>query len=167
MKLIQYRRKRKGKTDYRKRLNLIISKQPRLVIRKSLRHILVQFVEYAHDGDRIIVSAHTKELRKYGWDEYTCNTPSAYLVGLLAGIKAEQKGITKAILDIGLYPKKGSRIFSALKGVLDAGIEIPHKEGIFPPEERIAGEHIKEGIKARFENTKTSILKIAHKERME
>ena len=33
-KRVEYRRKRKGKTNYKKRLNLLLSKKPRLVIRK-------------------------------------------------------------------------------------------------------------------------------------
>ncbi len=161
MKPIQYRRKREGKTNYRKRLKLISSKQPRLIIRKSLRHILVQFAEYRQDGDRIIASAHTRELKKYGWNAYTRNTPAAYLVGLLASLKAKQAGITSAIVDIGLYPPiKGSIIFSALKGVVDGKMEIPYKEDIFPSQERIAGRHINENLKIDFENTKKNILKL-------
>ena len=41
-----YRRKREGKTDYRKRLRLLLSGKPRLVIRRSLRDISAQVIEY-------------------------------------------------------------------------------------------------------------------------
>ena len=48
-----------------------------------------------------------------------------------------------AILDIGLRsPIKGSKIFAALKGAVDAGLEVPHGDFIFPEDERIRGEHV-------------------------
>ena len=37
---------------------------------------------------------------------------------------------------------KGSKVFAALKGAVDAGLEVPHGEFIFPDDERIRGEHI-------------------------
>ena len=59
--------------------------------------------------------------------------------------KALAKGIDSAILDIGLKsPIKGSKIFAALKGAVDAGLEIPHGDFVFPADERIRGEHIAE-----------------------
>jgi len=33
-------------------------------------------------------------------------------------------------------------VFAALKGVVDAGMRIPHSEEILPDESRIRGEHI-------------------------
>jgi hypothetical protein len=52
-------------------------------------------------------------------------------------------GVKEAILDIGLQsPTKGSKIFATLKGVLDAGVLVPHGEGVLPSEKRIQGQHI-------------------------
>ena len=52
-------------------------------------------------------------------------------------------GVEKTFLDIGLHiPSKGTRIFAALKGVVDAGVEVPHSEDILPDEGRISGKHI-------------------------
>ena len=52
-------------------------------------------------------------------------------------------GVKKAFLDIGLHiPSKGTRVFAALKGVIDAGIEVPHGEDVFSDENRITGKHI-------------------------
>jgi len=39
-------------------------------------------------------------------------------------------------------PVKGSRVFAALKGAVDAGLKVPHSESILPDESRIKGEHI-------------------------
>jgi large subunit ribosomal protein L18 len=51
--------------------------------------------------------------------------------------------LQSAILDIGLRrASKGSKIFAALKGALDAGVDIPHGVEILPQESRIRGEHI-------------------------
>jgi len=86
------------------------------------------------------------------------NTSAAYLTGYLAGKLALQKGIKEAILDIGLQrPVKGSRVFAALKGLLDAGLEIPHGEDIFPSEERIKGLHISEEVGKMFEEVKAKM----------
>lgn len=160
MRIMQYKRKEERKTDYRKRLKLVSSKLPRMIIRKSLRQMLIQFANYFPEGDRIIVSASTTELKDFGWSLYCRNTPAAYLVGLLAGLKAKQQGITKAIIDIGIYPSvKSAIIYSAVKGAIDAGINLPHKQEIFPSEERISGTHINENTKLIFENTKKAILK--------
>jgi large subunit ribosomal protein L18 len=141
--VVPFRRKREGKTNYRDRLRLLIAKKPRMAVRKTNKHIIIQIISYSPQGDQIILSAHSSELKKYGWDLPTGNLPSAYLTGLLMGKKALDKGIKDTILDIGLHPStKGSRIYAALKGVLDAGVKVPHSKEILPSEERISGKHI-------------------------
>jgi len=117
---------------------------PRLVVRLSLKHAIVQVIEAESIGDKVLVSAHSNELAKaYGWLSNRGNIPSAYLTGLLCGFKAMANGVDKAFLDIGLHiPSKGTRIFAALKGAVDAGVEVPHSEDILPDEGRISGKHI-------------------------
>ena len=44
---IKFRRKREGKTDYRKRLKLLLGGKPRLVVRKSLKNITAQIAVYS------------------------------------------------------------------------------------------------------------------------
>lgn len=141
---VPFRRRREGKTDYRQRKKLIISKLPRLVVRKTGRNIITQLVRATVIGDIVMVSAHSRELRKkYGWLGSLNNLPAAYLTGLLCGLRAAAKGVEKAILDIGLHtPSKGARVFAAMKGFVDAGVEVPHDESILPDESRIRGEHI-------------------------
>jgi large subunit ribosomal protein L18 len=146
---VKPRRHRERKTDYRLRLKLLRSKKPRIVVRKSLKAIRVQFVEYNAQGDRILASAISNELSKeYGWKYSASNTPAAYLTGFLAGKRAKEKGIEHGVLDIGLYhPTVGSTLFASLKGVIDAGIECPHDEQMLPKDERIYGLHLNKDIK--------------------
>lgn len=140
---VQFRRKRSGKTDYKYRLRLLRSGRPRLVTRISLKHVIAQFVRATPDGDLVLASAHSKELEKLGWKGYTADTPAAYLVGLLCGYRALEAGMKECALDLGMYnPTPQAKVFAVLKGALDAGLQIPHDEGILPSEERIRGGHI-------------------------
>ena len=140
---VPYRRRREGKTNYRKRLKLLLSRKPRLVVRITNRRVIAQIIEYHPDGDRVLVGVDSSMLTKYGWKGDLNNTPAAYLTGLLVGKKALEKGIKEAILDIGLHtPTRGGRVFAVLKGAVDAGLEVPHSEEVLPDESRIRGEHI-------------------------
>lgn len=151
------KRRREKKTDYKKRLALVKSGKIRLVIRRSLNNIRVQFVEFNPSGDKTLISAISTELKKLGWNR-TGNVPGSYLTGLLAGKKAKEKKIDEAVLDIGLQSStKGSRIYAALKGVLDAGVNVVHSEKILPDENRIKGSHISEELVNQFEQTKAKI----------
>ena len=154
---VPFRRRREQKTDYRHRKNLIMSGLPRAVVRCSTRNIIIQFAEFKPEGDVILATANSKELADLGWKKATGSTPAAYLAGYMAGMRAK-KVAPKAVLDIGLRtPSKGAKIFAALKGMLDAGIEIPHDEAILPPQERINGSHIGEDVPKMFEKVMTKI----------
>jgi large subunit ribosomal protein L18 len=132
---------------------------PRAVVRTSLRNTTVQFVGFELIGDKVIATATSKELKKFGWEGATSNLPAAYLTGFLAAKRALNNKIENAVLDIGIrVPAKGSKVFASLKGMLDAGINISHGEEILPPEERIQGSHINETIPKQFEGVKAKIL---------
>lgn len=140
---VPFRRRREGRTDYRRRLRLLRSGLARAVVRKSLNQTQIQIVGYGDGGDRVVASAVSNELREFGWSGGTGNVPAAYLTGLLAGRRAAKAGVTKAVLDLGLQqPAKGGRLFAAAKGLVDAGVEVPHGEGVFPADPRIRGEHL-------------------------
>ncbi len=143
---VPWRRRREGKTNYYKRLKLIRSGKPRLVVRRTNKYIIVQVAEARIEGDRMIAVAHSRELvKRYGWLGGTANTSAAYLTGFLAALRARRAGVEEAVLDIGLAtPTPGSRVFAALKGALDAGLRVPHSPEILPGEERIRGVHIAE-----------------------
>lgn len=160
-RVVGFRRKRKGLTNYKKRLKLLLSHKPRLVVRKSSRNICAQIIEYGKEGDKVLISVNSGHLDKLGWKCSKGNVPSSYLVGLLIGKKAKEKGIKDVVLDMGLQKSiRGSRIYALLKGVLDAGIIAPHSKDMLPSEERIKGAHIAkyaselknkgEGYKKRF-----------------
>jgi len=122
---------------------MIKSRKPRLVVRKTNYRIIAHITTATPIGDITHVWASSDKLRGFGWKASLKCTPAAYLTGLLVGLKALLKGIKEAIIDIGLHrPTKGARVFAVLKGALDAGMEIPHGEEIFPDESRIRGEHI-------------------------
>jgi len=140
---VKYRRRREAKTNYRRRLNLLKAGKPRLVVRKTNAHTIIQVVEYTSDGDRIIASAHSKQLKKFGWAHATGSIPAAYLTGLLCGKNATDKKIPQLLVDLGMDSLvKGGRLYAAVKGAMDAGVEIPTDETIFPSEERLMGQHI-------------------------
>ena len=140
---VKLRRRREGKTNYYRRKRLLLSKRPRLVVRKTNANTIVQVVKASVVGDSTVASAVSSELRSHGWDANTGNVPAAYLTGLLAGLRAKSRGVKDAILDLGLNPPvKGSRVYAALKGAIDAGLEIPHNPEVFPDETRILGEHV-------------------------
>ncbi len=156
---VKFRRRREGRTDYRVRLALLKSEGARVVVRTTLRNVIVQVVAYDPAGDKVLASAEARELAKLGWSGYTRNTPSAYLTGLLAGKRAKAAGVGGAILDIGRQmPQKGGRVFAALKGAIDGGLEIPAGEDIAPAEDRLRGAHISEEVASSFDAVKTKIL---------
>ncbi len=137
---VPFRRRREGRTRYKKRIAYLKSGLPRLVVRKTNRGIIVQLIEFGEAGDKTIVSVTRKQLKAYGW-EGKRNTPSAYLEGMIAAKLAKKKGVKKVILDIGLHtPTKGSLVFAAAIGAKDAGLDIDIKAEV--PEERIKGGHI-------------------------
>lgn len=154
-----FKRRRLGKTDYKKRFRLLLSGKPRLVVRKSLNYIIVQIIEFDKKGDKTLAGITSKQLKKFDWKFACDNLPAAYLTGLLIGKLAQKKKISEAVLDSGLYQStKGSRIYAVLKGVADAGLKIPVNEEILPGEDRIKGKHISEAVEKEFENIKQKIL---------
>ncbi|MBW3012178.1 50S ribosomal protein L18 [Candidatus Woesearchaeota archaeon] len=144
---VSFRRKLQGKTNYRKRLALLKSGQHRLVVRTSIHNTYVQLVEYQPEGDKIVVSADTKQLAKLGWKFSGSSVPAAYLAGLMCAKKS--KGVKQAVLDAGPASlTKGCRIYAALKGAIDGGLEISASEEVFPSEDRITGKHIEDYAKS-------------------
>lgn len=153
---VPFRRRREGKTNYHLRRRLVRSNETRAAVRLTNNHCLIQFINARINGDFTLSSAHTRELSKdFSWVEATSNIPSAYLIGFLGGLKGQKAGIKRAILDAGLNSSVyGSRLFAALKGIVDSGLEVPHSEKIFPTEDRLKGNHIAEYAKVLKQNDK-------------
>lgn len=145
--IVRHRRRREEKTEFKTRLGLVKSEKTRAVVRKSLSNIMVQFINYKPDGDVTLAGAVSQELKGFP----SGNIPAAYLTGLLAGKRALEKGVKEAVLDLGMQKcTKGSRLYAALKGMLDAGVKIPHSTEILPSPERISGHHIASYKEGKF-----------------
>jgi len=141
--VVQYRRKRAGRTNYKKRLDMLKSRKARLVVRKSNMRMLAQIIEYAEAGDKIAISADSNDLKEFGWKYSGKNLPAAYLTGYLCAKRSIAKGNKEAVMDIGLQASiSGSSIYAALKGAADGGLQIPIGKEILPDDKRISGAHI-------------------------
>lgn len=132
----------------------------RLVVRFTNKDIITQIAYSTLEGDRIIAAAYAHELPKYGVKVGLTNYASAYATGLLLARRLlTQVGLAdtyagqanpdgnmyhveptdgerrpfRAFLDVGLVrTTTGARVFGALKGAVDGGLDIPHSERRFP-----------------------------------
>ncbi len=141
MKRTLRRRRFEAKTDYKARLALIESGKIRIVIRKTNQYIITQLVRTDVAQDFIVASASSQELLAKGWTKEKKGSlksrGAAYLTGLLLASKA--KGKTEdAILDMGMNRNiHKSRIYAALRGVIEGGISVPHNEIVLPSDEMV------------------------------
>ena len=155
---VPFRRRRRAETDYRQRLRLLLSHEHRAVVRKTLNNMIVQVVAYDRAGDRVVASAVSRELVKRGWTAGTGNTAAAYLTGFLAGKRAVRSGVARAVLDIGMQsPSRGGRVFAVLRGLVDAGVSIPHAAEVLPTDDRIRGIHINAALPKAFDAVRATL----------
>lgn len=147
-KLVKYvqifRRRREGKTDYRKRRGLIIGRQPFLSIRVSGKYIYGQILRATAKGDITLCAASSRDLEeKFGWKGSAKNIPGAYLTGLYLGKLANQENIVSVVVYVGVGRFiHGSRIASLIAGAKESGLQIEIDEKSLPDEERLRGGHI-------------------------
>ncbi len=156
---VPHKRRRNQQTDYQQRLKLLKADSPRVVVRTSNKHVKAHLSKYEREGDQNQDFTSTEELEELGWEHNTGNLPSAYLAGYLLGMKTSED---KAVLDIGLRESKmGGRVYAAVKGMNDAGLNVPAGEKAYPEETRVRGEHIEEmkdvEITEDFEKVKENI----------
>ena len=163
---VKFRRRREGKTDYRNRkfLNLqdknkYNTPKYRLIVRISNKDVCAQIAHPTLAGDKVIASAYSHELPRYGLKVGLTNYAACYCVGLLIARRTLQKfkldeayeGNTDALgedfqvehqedgprpfkcfLDVGIArTSTGARVFGFLKGALDGGLDVPHSEKRF------------------------------------
>jgi large subunit ribosomal protein L18 len=160
MRIIPKRRRLENRTNYTKRKRLLEHSSARIVVRKSNRYITAQYIETREARDYVKVSVVSNMLVDYGWPESKegsmKNLGAAYLTGLLLGTKLKALKISKVILDSGLIRStKGSRVYATVKGIIDAGINLPCDKEVFPEEKRIMSEE----IKSFFDKVKAEIIK--------
>lgn len=136
------------------------SKKYRLVVRRTNSQILVQVIYSTMTGDRVFCAAESAELKNHGLTAGLTNYSSAYATGLLiarrllkqVGLADTYKGSDKvdgeyfsssdhlddkrpfkALLDVGIQrTTTGARLFGALKGAADGGLDVPHSTKRFP-----------------------------------
>ena len=111
-------------------------------MRVSSKNVSAQFIKPTTEGDQVLSSAHSRNLKKLGWKGSSKSVPACYLLGLLAGKRAKEKGVEKAYLYNGLSLfVNGSRVSALVKGVKDAGVDVPMSDEAAPS----AGQHQREG----------------------
>ncbi|MBO3762666.1 MAG: 50S ribosomal protein L18 [Candidatus Brockarchaeota archaeon] len=160
IKRLALKRRRLRLTNYSLRKSLILSKKPRLVVRISNRYIYAALTLSKPEGDFVLASASSKELKKFGWVLSFKNLSAAYLTGVLLTKKALKKELTEAVLDIGLSsPTKGNRIFAFVKACNDFGLKVPLDESVTPDENRIKGVHIVGYMKQSMQGIQFSKVK--------
>ncbi|KAL3619887.1 60S ribosomal protein L5 [Castilleja foliolosa] len=130
----------------------------RFVVRFSNKDIVAQIVSASITGDTVLATAYSHELPRYGLETGLTNYAAAYCTGLLLARRVlktldmadeyqgnqeatgedysvepgETRRPFRALLDVGLLrTTTGNRIFGALKGALDGGLDIPHSEKRF------------------------------------
>jgi len=141
----------------------------RLIVRFTNKDIVCQIAYARVYGDVIVESAYAHELPKYGVKVGLSNYAAAYCTGLLVARRILHKfslneiytGVTEAdgedfavedvdgqpgafrcYLDIGLArTSTGAKIFGALKGAVDGGLDIPHSNKRFPGYDAEAKEY--------------------------
>ena len=148
------RRLREEKTNYKKRKLMLMGRADFVTVQITNENTLVQVHKPQFTGDKVVASAHSRFLISKGWKGSRKNVPAAYLTGYLAGKKALSSGTSEAILYSGTR-KYTQRMAAALKGVIDAGLEIPASEETFPSDDRINGDHLK--VKNDVAKIKSSI----------
>jgi len=138
----------------------------RLVVRITNRDVITQIFSADLTHDVCVAAAYSHELTRYGITLGLTNYAAAYATGLLLARRVNKKfnleyeGNTevdgndynvehnedgkapfKALLDVGLArTTTGARIFGALKGACDGGIDVPHKDRRFPGSKRGEGK---------------------------
>jgi large subunit ribosomal protein L18 len=140
------KRNRQRKTNFRKRAALLLSRSSFIVAKISDQNISSQVLKPMINGDIVICSAHSRELRKYGWKGSMNSLPACFLTGFLLGKKSVANAMNNAILYTGT-DSFTSRVAACLKGIVAAGVNVPVSQENLPIDDRINGKHIAEYAK--------------------
>lgn len=131
----------------------------RFIVRITNRDIIAQIAYATIHGDKVVCCAYSHELPKYGIKVGLTNYAAAYCTGLLLARRVlkqygladmyigqviangteeeveekEERRTFRAVLDVGLVrTSTGARVFGAMKGAVDGGMDVPHSEKRFP-----------------------------------
>jgi large subunit ribosomal protein L5e len=140
----------------------------RFVVRFSNKDIMCQIFSADMTHDVCFAAAYSHELARYGCKTATNNYAAAYCTGLLLARRVNKKlGLEyegqaevngedfnveanpdgkapfKALLDVGLRrTTTGARLFGALKGACDGGLDIPHNDRRFPGTKKEGADYV-------------------------
>jgi len=131
----------------------------RFVVRFTNKDVVCQIAYATVAGDVVVAAAYSHELPAFGLKAGLTNYAAAYCTGLLLArriltkfgldktyvgleeatgedynVEEQEEGPRpfKALLDTGLKrTSTGSKVFAALKGALDGGVDIPHSDKRF------------------------------------
>jgi len=151
-----YRARKRLVTQDKNKYN---SPKYRFVVRFTNTDVICQIIYAKLNGDTVLSSAYARELKNFGMPVQLKNYAAAYATGLLLArrlltqLKLADKypGQTKvsgedfnvselsdgprpfrALLDVGLRrTTTGAKVFAALKGATDGGLDIPHSDRRF------------------------------------
>lgn len=138
----------------------------RFCVRFTNKDIICQIFAADMTHDVCIAAAYAHELPRYGLKVGLTNYAAAYCTGLLLARRVNKKfdldfeGVEEAdgeefhvegdpegkapfmcLLDVGLKrTTTGAKVFGALKGACDGGLDIPHNERRFPGSSKSGGE---------------------------
>lgn len=142
-------------------LNKFLTPKYRLVVRITNSKVIAQIAYATYEGDRVFSQADSRELTRWGLTTGFTSYSAAYATGLLLARRTlallkmsdlykgaqeidgkdydvsahadESRRPFTAVLDIGLRrPTVGNRVFAAMKGACDGGINVPHSTKKFP-----------------------------------
>jgi len=131
-----------------------------LIVRFTNKNIVCQIAHAKIEGDVVVCAAYSHELPRYGIKVGLTNYAAAYSTGLLLARRLltnlklaevyegqlevdgdeynvesldDQPSAFRCYLDVGLNrTTTGARVFGALKGAVDGGLEINHSTSRFP-----------------------------------
>jgi len=150
----------------------------RMIVRFTKKDVICQIAYAKIGGDIVVTSAYAHELPRYGVKLGLTNYSAAYCTGLLLARRHLKKlkldslyqgvekvtgedytvesidgkpGAFRCYLDIGLArTTTGARLFGAMKGAIDGGLDIPHSESRFFGYDKEAKKYDAEAHKNRI-----------------
>lgn len=135
------KRIRQHKTNYRKRAAILVGRHHFITVKVTNQNVLTRLLAPDIKGDKVLATAHSRELVKQGWNGSLNSLPACYLTGILLGKKCLEKNFDSGVLYTGMNPFT-SRVAACLKGIVDAGVHVPASEDSFPEQDRLDGNHI-------------------------
>merc|ERR1711926_10553 len=144
---VKFRRRREGKTDYYARRRLVVqannkfnTPKYRMIVRFTNKDICCQIAFARIEGDRVIGAAYCtglllarRLLKKFKLDTLYQGATEVTGGAFTVEDAEDGPGAFRANLDVGLArTTTGARVFGAMKGAVDGGIDIPHSTKRFP-----------------------------------